>query len=316
MPITPIPMLPAYRFGKATPWGGDGLKTFFGKDIPDDRTGEALEVSVIPGLNSRDERGTPLEQLIAQLGTRLTGTAVRGEFPLLLKLLNARDRLSVQVHPDDVYAREHESKLGKTEAWVILHAVPGASIIYGVKEGVTREQLTEASLRGAAIESLLRRVPVKAGEVYYIPAGMVHAIGEGITLYEIQQSSDVTYRFYDWERVDRNGNKRQLHLKDAIAVTDIANQGMAAVPLFLAPGRWQLLRNAHFTLERWAECRMTLPPEPRRFALLTALGRTELSWTGGGMELNAGQTVLLPADGVPLDISTAELLMSYPTVEE
>lgn len=315
MAIAPIPMRPAYRFGASTPWGGKGLNTCFGKEIPDERTGEALECSAIPGLNSTDERGTPLSVLIGQLGEKLVGTQVKGEFPLLLKLLNARDRLSVQVHPDDAYAREHENKLGKTEAWVILHAEPGASIIYGVNEGVTREHLEQASLQGAAIEKLLRRVPVRAGETYYIPAGTVHAIGEGITLYEIQQTSDVTYRFYDWERTDAAGKKRQLHLKDAIAVTDLERAGGAAVPLEIAPGIWQLLKNEHFTLERWAQKKEVLMPDPRRFSILTALGDTLLSWPGGSLSLQGGDTVLLPACGEKLEVSTVELLLAYPTVE-
>lgn len=313
--LTPIPMLPSYRFGAATPWGGEGLKTYFAKNIPDERTGEALECSCIPGLNSTDERGTPLSELVERLGSALTGTMVTGEFPLLLKLLNARDRLSVQVHPDDGYAAEHEGKLGKTEAWFILHAEKDAAIIYGVKEGVTKEQLTGASLKGAQIEQLLRRVPVQAGETYYIPAGMVHAIGEGITLYEIQQSSDVTYRFYDWERTDAMGNKRQLHLKDAIAVTDIHNQGSAAVPQKLEEGRYRLLYNTHFTLERWQDRHAVLEADPRRFSILTALGDTVLKWQTGEMRLACGETVLLPAAHVKLEIETREMLLSYPTVE-
>ncbi|MBO2517548.1 MAG: mannose-6-phosphate isomerase [Clostridiales bacterium] len=312
--IAPIPMKPAYRFGAATPWGGKGLSSF-GKDIPDKRTGEALECSAIPGLNSTDDRGTPLSALIGQLGDGLVGTSVRGEFPLLLKLLNAKDRLSVQVHPGNKYAKLHENKLGKTEAWYILHAEPGASIIYGVKEGVTRKQLKEASMQGAAIEELLRFVPVHEGETYYIPSGMVHAIGKGITLYEIQQSSDVTYRFYDWERVDKAGNKRQLHLEDAIAVTDLSNQGTAAVPEEISEGRFQLLKNEYFTLEHWVQKKTILLPDFRRFGILTALKDTLLKWAEGEMELMKGQTVLLPARSFELEISTKELLLSYPTVE-
>lgn len=316
MALKPIPLFPAYRSGALTPWGGEGLKKYFGKDIPDERTGEALEMSVIKGLNSVDDRGTPLQTLIDQLGEQLTGTAVKGEFPLLLKLLNAKDRLSVQVHPDDTYAAEHENKLGKTEAWVILHAEEGAGIIYGVKEGVTREELMEASLQGAAIEKLLRFVPVKAGETYFIPAGMVHAIGEGITLYEIQQSSDVTYRFYDWERTDAQGNKRQLHLKDAIAVTDIKNQGKAVEPRLIEEGRYELLHNPHFTTERWVNREAVLPVDTRRFAILTALGDTTLCWEDGSLQAGAGQSIMLPADLTKVTMKTADALISYPTVAD
>ena len=216
MPLAPILMTPAYRYGKMTPWGGHSLRDLYGKDIPDDRTGESLEISAIPGLESRDPEGNTLPQLIDAYGGKLGGTQVSAPFPLLLKLLDARDTLSVQVHPDDAYAGRVEHKLGKTEAWHILHAEPGAELVYGIQAGTDKETLMAASRAGAAVEGLLRRVKVKAGDTYFIPAGMVHAIGSGIVLYEIQQSSDVTYRFYDWERTDEKGNKRELHIEKAV----------------------------------------------------------------------------------------------------
>ena len=224
MPLAPILMTPAYRYGAATPWGGEGLRMLFAKEIPDSRTGEGLEVSAIPGLESRDPQGNTLPSLIEKYGEKLTGPGFEKPFPLLLKLLDAKDTLSVQVHPNDEYAARVENKLGKTEAWHILFAAPGAELVYGVKAGTDKESLLEASLAGAQVEGLLRRVKVRAGETYYIPAGMVHAIGAGIVLYEIQQSSDVTYRFYDWERRDKNGNKRELHIQKAVDVTDVTAQ--------------------------------------------------------------------------------------------
>ena len=132
--------------------------------------------------------------------------------------------LSVQVHPGDAYAHAHEGgKLGKTEAWVILDAEPGAQIVYGIREGVTREQLANAcQCGGEAVQACLNRVSVQPGEVYYIPAGMVHALGGGVTLMEIQQSSDVTYRFYDWDRVDAQGRGRELHIRKGLDVTDVS----------------------------------------------------------------------------------------------
>ena len=132
MPLNPIRMNPAYRYGAMTPWGGDRLQLIFGKDIPDERTGEGLEVSAIPGLESRDEQGNTLPELIEKYGEALVGTHVKGPFPLLLKLLDAKDTLSVQVHPDDAYAARVENKLGKTEAWymsggssTVLTVMPG-----------------------------------------------------------------------------------------------------------------------------------------------------------------------------------------------
>lgn len=314
MPIAPILMTPAYRYGKMTPWGGDGLKRVFGKDIPDDRTGESLEVSAIPGLESRDEQGDTLPDLIDRYGERLTGKGFSHPFPLLLKLLDARDTLSVQVHPDDAYAARVENKLGKTEAWYILDAKPGAELVYGVKKGTDKEALLAASRAGAAVEGLLRRVKVHPGETYYIPSGTVHAIGAGIILYEIQQSSDVTYRFYDWERTDEKGNKRELHLQKAVDVTDVTAQRDAAKPVPVAPGRDRLLDEAYFGLDRFREFAGVLPADPRRFAFLTAVKNCEIAWEGGRMLLPAGRTALLPADGYALTLQAPEALLSYPSI--
>ena len=314
MPIAPILMTPAYRWGAMTPWGGEGLRSMFRKEIPGDRTGEALEVSAIPGLESRDPEGHTLTELIDRYGEALTGKGFAHPFPLLLKLLDAKDTLSVQVHPDDEYAARVEGKLGKTEAWHILFAAPGAELVYGVKAGTDKETLLKASQEGAAVEKLLRRVKVKAGETYYIPAGTVHAIGKGIILYEIQQSSDVTYRFYDWERRDAQGNKRELHLQKAIDVTDVNAQWDAARETEIDPGHYRLLDEAFFGLDRFQDFDGVLPADPRRFMFLTAVKDCRVSWEGGSLHLPAGRTALLPADGFDLRLDAPAALLSYPTV--
>ncbi len=307
-------MEPAYRHGSDTPWGGDKLKKVFGKDIPDDRTGESLEVSMIPGLNSRDESGTPLGDIVSRYGERVTGTCVSGPFPLLLKLLDARDRLSVQVHPGDEYAARVEHKQGKTEAWVILDCEEGAELIYGVRSGTSREQLKAASLEGEAVEGLLGRVRVHPGEVYYIPAGTVHAIGAGLLISEIQQSSDVTYRFYDWNRIGADGKKRRLHIDKAIDVVDLDIRQESTPPRDLGGGRELLLHEKYFSLERWTKTEAVLSADPRIFRILTALEDTRITWEGGRMDLKAGRTALLPADGYDLSIATGKMLLSWPTV--
>ena len=119
MPLPPILMYPGFRHGKATPWGGARLRDLYHKETPDPKTGESLEVSVIPGLNSTDSEGTQLSRLIERYGKALTGTEIKGDFPLLLKLIDAREALSVQDHPGDAYAMINENKLGNTEAWVV-----------------------------------------------------------------------------------------------------------------------------------------------------------------------------------------------------
>ena len=151
-PLLPIPMTPAFRGGSLTPWGGKKLREVYGKKIPNDTTGESLEVSCIPGLESADPMGVKLPELIARYGEKLVGAYAGETFPLLLKLLDARESLSVQVHPNDAYAHEHEhGKLGKTEAWLILRAEPGSELVYGIVPGTELEQLRSACLAGAAV---------------------------------------------------------------------------------------------------------------------------------------------------------------------
>ena len=301
MRLPPMKMTPAFRFGAMTPWGGSGLR-WWGKDIPDPRTGESLEVSVLPGLESSDAQGTPLSELLRRYGTDMRGTQVGEEFPLLLKLISADELLSVQVHPGDDYARMHEDgKLGKSEAWVILEAGPHAEIVYGVREGVTREALAEACAQGGeAIKACLNFVRVKAGEVYYIPAGMIHALGDGITLMEIQQSSDVTYRFYDWDRRDANGKSRELHVQKGLAVIDTGLRLNACHGVTRAAEGAEIttfVDGPAFTLQRWDVARrMALEATPEHFRLLVALCDTALICGGERMALCAGDTVFLPAN--------------------
>ncbi|MDD4081719.1 MAG: class I mannose-6-phosphate isomerase, partial [Eubacteriales bacterium] len=259
MSLPPILMKPAYRHGAATPWGGARLRELYGKKTPDDRTGESLEVSALEGLNSTDDAGTPLASLIERYGSDLLGTEIRGEFPLLLKLLDAREQLSVQVHPGDVYARKHEGKSGKSEAWVILDARPGARLVYGVRCGITRDALWQASRNGRAMEDALRYINVQRGDVLYIPSGTIHAVGAEVVLYEIQQSSDVTYRFYDWERSDSHGNKRALQAEKALDVADLSLWLGKVVPREMplkGEGHLEMLLDTpHFMTLRFKECR-------------------------------------------------------------
>ncbi len=297
--ILPIRMTPAFRGGSLTPWGGDRLQTVYGKQLKEIPTGESLEVSCIPGLESRDDAGRTLPELIAEYGSRLVGKYAGRPFPLLLKLIDARESLSVQVHPDNEYARIHENgKLGKTEAWLILDTPEeGGELVYGIAEGTGLEELKSACEAGSAVEPLLRRVRVRAGDVCFIPAGCVHAIGAGILLYEIQESSDITYRFYDWDRTDSKGNRRQLHLEQALAVTDLR---MAPQPIHAgrSAGVQRVLNEEFFTLDILRPVGPLQLPAVNHFGFLTALeGTLTLRWQGGSMELNRGETCFLAAEG-------------------
>ncbi len=294
--LYPVKMHPAFRGGKLTPWGGEKLRTVYGKPISEVPTGESLEISCIPGLESRDDAGRTLPELIEKYGEDFAGRYAGQAFPLLLKIIDAREPLSVQVHPDDAYAGAHENgKLGKTEAWLILDAPEGAELVYGIVAGTDRETLRKACEAGSAVAPLLRRVKVRPGDVCYIPSGCVHAIGAGITLYEIQQSSDVTYRFYDWDRTDKEGKKRELHLDKALDVTDLT--------FTLSPKRWEekrgvtrMLDERYFSLDliRAEKERMALPALTE-FGFLTALdGGMTLAWEGGEVRMEKGDSFFLP----------------------
>ncbi len=318
-PLLPVRMHPAFRGGKLTPWGGEKLRTVYGKPIAEVPTGESLEVSCIPGLESVDDMGVKLPDLIAKYGAAFAGKYATGAFPLLLKFIDAAESLSVQVHPDDLYAHQNENgKLGKTEAWLILDAPAGSQLVYGIKAGTTLAELRTACEAGAAgsagskVEPLLRKVDVKPGDVCFIPAGCVHAIGAGIMLYEIQQSSDVTYRFYDWDRVDKNGNRRELHIDKALDVTDLA---FTLDPIH-APnaGVVRVLDETYFTLDLMqVQGEVTVPPVVE-FGLLTVLeGDLTLRWEGGLRGLEKGESYYLPTNCPTLKLGgTGRAALSMP----
>ena len=294
-PLWPIRMKPAFRGGNATPWGGNRLLERYGKETGGRITGESLEVSCIPGYESTDPLGRKLPELIREFGESLAGRYAGRPFPLLLKLIDARDRLSVQVHPGDEYAAVHEhGKLGKNEAWLILDAPEDGELVYGLQPGTSLQQLKDACTGGKAVETLLRRVRVKPGDVCYIPAGCVHAIGAGILLYEIQESSDVTYRFYDWDRKDAEGKGRELHIEQGLAVADLT-YAPDPVRVSGAYGTERLLNEKEFTLDVMHCGGTEALPEIREFGILTVLqGSLKLQWDSGEMKLKEGETCFLP----------------------
>ncbi len=304
-PLLPLTMHPAFRGGKLTPWGGEKLRTVYGKPIAEVPTGESLEVSCIPGLESTDDAGVKLPELIAKYGARFAGKYAGETFPLLLKFIDAAESLSVQVHPDDSYANANENgKLGKTEAWLILDAPAGSQLVYGIKAGTNLAELRTACEAGAAVEPLLRKVDVKPGDVCFIPAGCVHAIGAGIMLYEIQQSSDVTYRFYDWDRVDKNGNRRELHIDKALDVTDL-DFTLDPIPAPDAPIA-RVLDETYFTLDLMKVESEQAVPAINHFGLLTVLeGEMSLCWQGGCRRLCKGESLYVPAAAPALTLKGA-----------
>jgi mannose-6-phosphate isomerase len=230
-PLTFEPVLRDYM------WGGRRLERLYGRALPPGITAESWEVSAHPSsptaVSHGPLRGLTLPEVVDRLGADLLGTngqaTARGRgFPLLVKLLDANLRLSVQVHPDDAYALAHEGGLGKTEMWYVLYAAPGAGIIYGLQEGVTRESFARAVSEGA-LGSVLRQIGVRAGDAICVPAGTVHALLSGLVVAEIQENSDTTYRVYDWDRPGPDGRPRPLHIARALEVVDFGSAREAPV---------------------------------------------------------------------------------------
>ena len=206
---------------KSRIWGGENLCRIFGKENGGENIGETWELtvrddemsSIMNGAHARMTLGEYIEGDKSVLGSKYDG----GRFPLLIKFIDAQDKLSVQVHPDDDYAAANEKDPGKTEMWYIVDAAEGAKLVYGLADGISRDDFAAAVASGN-IDSAMGYTPVKKGEVYFIPSGMLHAIGEGIIIAEIQQNSDLTYRVYDYDRRDSEGKTRELHVEKSLAV--------------------------------------------------------------------------------------------------
>ena len=223
MPPTPLYPLKLRATLHAKVWGGRRLGQMLGFALPDDQPyGEAWLLHDSCVVANGALAGITLGELAATLGEDLLGKGndPREGMPLLAKFIDASQWLSVQAHPDDAMARALEDEpRGKTEAWIALHAEPGAKLVAGFQSGATREQVADAIERGA-LENLLRYVNVAVGDALYIPAGTVHALGPGLLIYEIQQSSDRTYRLYDWGRLGLDGQPRDLHIDKGLAAAD------------------------------------------------------------------------------------------------
>ncbi|MDO4562463.1 MAG: mannose-6-phosphate isomerase [Clostridia bacterium] len=218
MQVYPLKMIPIY---KQYIWGGDNLHALYGKNTPVGGAAESWEISCNENESSAVAngcyQGMSLYTLSAQTRGSLYNTSGKnGEsFPLLFKLLDAQNDLSVQVHPDDFYQC---GVTGKTEMWYILHADKGAQIVYGFKEPVARAELANAIFSGT-ITTLLNYVDVHAGDAFLIPAGTLHAAGKGMVIAELQQNSNATYRVFDYNRRDKSGTMRELHIEQALDVT-------------------------------------------------------------------------------------------------
>lgn len=284
-------------------WGGTRLSKEFDMVSFLDRQAEAWVLSCHPDGENMIKNGAfasgTLSDVLQNEGRAYIGTHAErfSSFPVLIKLIDAHDNLSLQVHPDDAYAREHENQSGKTEMWYVIDCEKGAKLIYGLKENVTREDF-EKAIEENTVLSLCNEIEVKKGDVFFITAGTLHAIGKGILLAEVQQSSNVTYRVYDYGRL-QNGNPRELHVKKAL---DVLNLSKTEPKKSYAPekgenGRTLLSSCDIFTVSRLdVEESMKVTADESSFVSLVALeGNGVLCHKDSVLTFYKGESIFLPA---------------------
>ena len=292
-------------------WGGRTLEDLYRRNLPDDQPyGEAWEISDRSAEQSIATHGPfsgkSLHELWTEHRDEIFGPGLSGErFPLLIKILDARDDLSIQVHPPAAVA----PRLGgepKTEMWYIAHAAPGARLYLGLRSGVTREQFEDAISEGA-VAQLVHAVEPRAGQSIFIPSGRLHAIGAGLLIYEIQQNSDTTYRVFDWNRVGLDGQPRELHVEESMQCIDFSD----FEPDMDKPQGETLARCEHFVVDRLAisEGAALANPDPDRFSIVTVV---EGAFRGSdGRTFKAGDFLLLPRGAHQLEaLSSASVLQT------
>lgn len=301
-------------------WGGRKIETVLGKPLPPGKTiGESWEIFDFPPGVVDDSTdwvsaeiangplaGRTLHDVIGEFGADIHGdvplVGAHGQFPILIKFLDAREDLSVQVHPDQDYANTHPGAHLKSEAWYVIENDPGSRILKGVPPGTTR-QVFEQALRDGSVEKHLRSIPVKPGQCFYLPSGTVHALGAGILVAEVQTPSDTTFRVYDFDRVDPStGQKRKLHVSEALACINFADDEPVqkrshVAGVFTTVTR--LVTCDYFTLEkvRFVEGIEEPVPydQPVVWIMLDGEAQITVDGTKEPTRFGAGETVLLPA---------------------
>ncbi|MEC7262154.1 MAG: type I phosphomannose isomerase catalytic subunit [Bacteroidota bacterium] len=296
-------------------WGGTKLKDILGKSIESDITGESWELSGVPGdiseVSNGPLAGTSLNNLIANHGENLLGKSVTDrfgdEFPILIKFIDAKQDLSIQLHPNDELAKQRHNSFGKTEMWYIMDADPGAKLIVGFNKDVEKEEYVYSLQEGSLLD-LMNYEEVEEGDTFFINTGKIHAIGAGVLLAEIQQTSDITYRVFDFDRKDKNGNLRELHTSlsvDAIdykkkddfkvsysAQTDVVNE-MVDCPYF----------KTNF-MELSQSMKQDVADRDSFTIYMCVGGSATISNDWGGASINRGETVLVPAMSSKVEIET------------
>lgn len=311
MNIYPLKFSPIY---KKRIWGGQKLRDFFGKNIPaGEKIGESWELADLP--NDKSEiingplTGRTIDSVIDEFGAAITGKDdYKGPFPLLIKFLDCKDILSVQVHPDPQTCKRMDKGSAKTECWYIIDAEEGAVIYKGLKKGVTKARFAEAIEKGTVSE-LLVKVSVAQGECHFLPAGTAHAIGAGLLIAEIQMPSDTTYRVFDWNRTDETGKGRKLDVPEALESIhfDASGDNLSVTTVGrLADCEYFKIDKAH----QAKNCEELFSPgRMRTLIILSGFGKI-LAPDKTSVDFKAGDTILIPAgyEGVMLSADDTQYL--------
>ncbi len=310
--LYPLKFIPVYK----TPiWGGKRISGFPGRKNVPAGCGESWEISTVENnvsvVANGFLKGNTLEEVIEVYMADLLGEKVYEEFglhfPLLVKIIDAADDLSVQVHPGDEYALQFHQSSGKTEMWYVMQAEKGAAIINGFSRETTSEEV-QTLINEEKLPEVLNKIPAKAGDVHFIPSGRVHAIGRGVMLAEIQQASDITYRLYDWGRKDEKGNGRQLHIDNALDVLDFSADHSFRRPVTISNESVNIAKCDYFTtnilsIEKSVTRNYLLCDS--FVILLCTSGKCSIhSSDNSETKLNTGETVLIPASVEVIEISS------------
>ena len=288
-------------------WGGHQLGEKMGKKLPAGKLiGESWEISSVPGnisvISNGKLAGNTLEELIEVYMGDLVGDKIYNKFgllfPLLIKLIDAQDALSIQVHPNDQLAKERHNSYGKTEMWYIVDAEKDAQLCLGFNSPVNKEEYLKHVADGK-LDDILARVPVKQDDAYFIPAGAIHAIGKGILIAEIQQTSDITYRVFDWNRVDKNGKSRELHTELAVDAINFAPDQHYDITHKPEVNRSvNLVECPYFTtnvVEVKGELTRSYEALDSFVIYMVLDGDLTMKWKDGSEKATKGETVLVPA---------------------
>ena len=299
-------------------WGGNRLNDEFAKEIELAPLAETWECSTHPDgpsfVATGEYKGKTLTEVLKNhpefLGSH---PKTKGELPILIKFIDAKNDLSVQVHPTDEYANEHENgQLGKTEMWYVLDADKDASLVYGLSHSTDKEVIKEA-IESGTVEKYLQKVPVKKDDVFFIEAGTIHAIGAGALIAEIQENSNLTYRMYDYNRVGKDGKKRELHIEKALDVANLNGMSVPKQPLRVLKYRQGVASDLLSRCKYFEVYRMIVNTERRQIVhyqsdeisfrvLLCVNGCGSVKFAGEVLDVYKGDCIFVPADSVELTL--------------